>query len=418
MNQILSGNNMENGEPNETLIGLPTLMTMALSGVDLTPLGSRLMARAETHPNDANTWMDISTLLQLKGNHDIAMSMQAEALKMQQLFQQPAATSPCKIKLLAIMSPGDLMANTPIQFLVEGTDIALDMLYVAPDMPLPATLPEHDLVFISVGESDENKALLMQLDQQFKHWPQPVLNTPLQIISVARDSACTLLKSAPGVVMPATARINRSILEKIGCNEHALSSVIQDATFPIIIRPVGSHAGRGLMKLDQPSAILNYLESMPETEFYISSFVDYQGSDGFYRKYRIVLIGGRPYVCHMAISEHWMIHYLNAGMADSAEKRGEEARFMADFDNTFAQHHAAAFKALNQRIGLDYLGIDCAETIDGKLLIFEVDSNMIVHAMDPVDVYPYKIPQMHKVFTGFRDMLLNAMKRTTPSEPN
>ena len=105
-----------------------------------------------------------------------------------------------------------------------------------------------------------------------------------------------------------------------------------------------------------------------------------------------------------------MIHYLNAGMAESAEKRAEEARFMADFDTGFAVRHAAAFKVINERIGLDYLGIDCAETRDGKLLIFEVDSCMIVHAIDPVDVFPYKQPQMRKVFDAFYRMLAHAAR--------
>jgi len=156
------------------------------------------------------------------------------------------------------------------------------------------------------------------------------------------------------------------------------------------------------------------LHTRPEVEFYISRFVDYRGTDGLFRKYRIVLIEGRPFVCHMAISSHWMIHYLNAGMSESPEKRAEEARFMESFDGDFAHRHAAAFRAIYERMGLDYLGIDCGETADGSLLIFEVDSNMIVHAIDPVEVFPYKQPQMRKVFTAFRSMLVNATKRNTP----
>jgi len=35
---------------------------------------------------------------------------------------------------------------------------------------------------------------------------------------------------------------------------------------------------------------------------------------------------------------------------------------------------------------------------------------MIVHAIDPVDVFPYKQPQMRKVFAAFRAMLANAMQ--------
>jgi len=57
------------------------------------------------------------------------------------------------------------------------------------------------------------------------------------------------------------------------------------------------------------------------------------------------------------------------------------------------------------RIGLDYVALDCAETPDGRLLVFEADNAAIVHNMDPVDIYPYKAPQMRKVFDAFVAML-------------
>ena len=98
-------------------------------------------------------------------------------------------------------------------------------------------------------------------------------------------------------------------------------------------------------------------------------------------------------------------------MAESAEKRDEEARFMAEFDEGFAVRHAAALREINRRIGLDYFGVDCDETPDGKLLIFEVDSCMIVHAIDPVEVFPYKQAQMRKLFDAFTAMLGHALQR-------
>ena len=42
---------------------------------------------------------------------------------------------------------------------------------------------------------------------------------------------------------------------------------------------------------------------------------------------------------------------------------------MADFDTGFATRHAAALADIDARIGLPYLGIDCAETQDGRLLV-------------------------------------------------
>jgi hypothetical protein len=125
---------------------------------------------------------------------------------------------------------------------------------------------------------------------------------------------------------------------------------------------------------------------------------------------RIALIDGRPYACHMGVSSHWMIHYLNAGMYDDPKKREDEAAFMDGFD-AFAERHRAAFEAIYELTGLEYLCIDCAETKDGQLLIFEIDPTMVVHSMDPADLFPYKQLHMKKVKDAFRKLLLRVTNR-------
>jgi len=392
----------------EPLIGLASLMTMAFSGADLTPLGARLIERAGSVPDDANALMDLSTILQLKGNRDVGLALQAQALQLHQLYRRPACGGRAAIRLLAIMAPGDLMANTPLEFLLQDSGVTLEMLYIVPEMPFPA-FPEHDLVFIAVCESEQNRALLQQLDSVAQSWHRPVRNLPGRIGRTSRETAHALLASAPKICMPISARIERHALEQIWRKELALTAILEDGSFPVLIRPIDSHAGHGLMKIDAPEDIADYLRTMPESEFHISRFVDYRGTDGLYRKYRVVLIDGRPYAGHMGISDHWMIHYLNAGMTESAEKRVEEERFMRTFDADFALRHADAFAAIAERIGLDYLVIDCGETAGGKLLVFELDPGAVVHAMDPVDLFPYKRAQMQKVFAAFRGMLSNAV---------
>lgn len=391
----------------EPLLGLAALMRLAYSGVDIEPLGQHLLRRATQDPNDAEAMMDLSTTLQLRGQREVALAIQAQALEVQQLYCLPAAGL-ARVRLLALMGPGDLMANVPLEFLLEGSDVDLNMLYVLPGRPFPASLPEHDVVFVAVSESDENRTLLRQLTAQLSEWPRPVLNAPDRIAWLSRDGACALLQSTPGVIMPKSARVSREVMQQITSGDMSIASILGDGDFPVIVRPVGSHAGQGLHKLDTPAAVLYYLQAMSQREFYVTHFVDYRGRDGLFRKYRIVLIKGRPFVCHMAISEHWMIHYLNAGMTESADKRAEEARFMESFDTDFALRHREALRVINERMGLDYLGIDCGETPDGRLLIFEVDASMVVHAMDPVDMFPYKQPQMRKVFDAFRTMLASA----------
>ena len=109
----------------------------------------------------------------------------------------------------------------------------------------------------------------------------------------------------------------------------------------------------------------------------------------------------------MAISDSWVVHYMSAGMLQNPAKRAEEARFFETFDDEFARRHHHALNSIAQRLELEYVGIDCGETPSGDLLIFEVDSGMTVHAMDPVDIFPYKQPQMRKVFRAFRQMLMD-----------
>ena len=45
---------------------------------------------------------------------------------------------------------------------------------------------------------------------------------------------------------------------------------------------------------------------------------------------------------------------------------------------------------------------DARKSSDGRLLIFEADTGMVVHDMDPVDLFPYKLPQMRRVFSAFQ----------------
>lgn len=393
-------------------IGLATLAKRAFDGIDLSPISSELIRRMVTEPENAAVLMDLATIEHLFGNHGDASDLQNRALELERVYRRPAPQPGAdEIRLLAFMAPGDFMANTPLEFLLEGSNVRLDMLYLVPGAPAPETVPDHDLAFVAVGESDENQVLLRALEPVIRAWPRPVLNAPERIAQLSREGTWELLRSAPGIAIPRTLRLDRQGLSHLGSGKLALD----DIRFPIIARPTGSHAGQGLIKLETPGSVAGYLREHPQPEFYVSRFVDYRGADGMFRKYRVALVDGQPFASHMGVSQHWMIHYLNAGMRESAEKRAEEARWMAAFDRDFAQRHARAFEVLAERVGLEYFGIDCGETPEGELLIFEADVAMIVHAMDPPDLFPYKRPQMEKVFDAFQALLARAAAKPSPA---
>jgi glutathione synthase/RimK-type ligase-like ATP-grasp enzyme len=381
-------------------------MRQAFMDVDLRPLGAELLARAQANPDDANAVFDFSTVLQLTGERDAALAVQMEAIRINPLFSIPSA-QPTRLRLLAIMGPGDLMSNTPIEFLLEESDVALDMLFLTLDTAWPETVPDHDVLLVAIAESEANRDLLPLVAQLVANWPRPVINRPERIAVLSRDGVCAALEGVAGMLLPKTIRTDRGSLGALGAGDITVAELLPGDDFPLIVRPLGSHAGTDLDKVADAAALQDYLQRVGGDEFYLSRFIDYSGADGLFRKYRVVLIAGVPYICHFAISQHWMIHYLNAGMAESEDKRRQEAECMLHFDEEFAARHRTALAEINRRIGLDYVGIDCAETADGALLIFEIDNAMIVHGMDPVDKFAYKKPVMQKVFTAFRGLLEN-----------
>jgi hypothetical protein len=394
------------------LSGPTGLVRMSEDGVDLGAYGATLLERQKRDPRDLNALMDLSTVIELRGDRATALAVQALALSERQFYRIRPTGRSVGIRLLALMAPGDLAANTPLEALVEDSDIELQMLYIVPGVPLPSSLPAHDVAFVAVGQSVENRAALQRIESLAQSWPTPLLNRPDRIAQLPRDRVSALLRGAPGLVAPETALVERARLERTGHGDVPLNALFEGAKWPILIRPVDSHGGRALVKIDSAPDIVGYLRDRPASElfFFVSRFIDYSGRDGLFRKYRVVLIDGKPFACHAAIDSKWMIHYAKVGMEDSPEKRAEEERFMNHFDDDFASRHRLAFAAIGDRLGLDYVTMDCGETRDGALLLFEADGNSYIHSMDSAEVFPYKQVQMRKVFGAFRDMLVRAME--------
>ncbi len=386
-------------------LGVAHLTKLAFDGADLNPLWTELVTRLKADTADLEAAMDLSVIAQLAGQQDLGFQIQTEALAARPLYRSPCASPQPRLRLLAFAAATDIGGNTPLEFLLEGSDIELTTLYIVPGTDLPEALPDHDVAFIAVPDSDSTRATLHEILRITQNWPRPVINMPRKIFDLERDRLFKLLTGASGVDIPATVRLDRDDLDDIVEAVTALDELLPDGKFPLIIRPVGSQAGRGLERIERADDIPAYLASQEADEFFISRFVDYSGQDGLFRKYRIVIIDGKPYACHMAVADQWKLWYLNADMGLSETKRAEEARFMEDFEDAFGGRHAAALSEIGRRVGLDYFAIDCAEARDGRLLIFEADIAMIVHNMDPAEIYPYKGSQMRKVFAAFAAMI-------------
>lgn len=386
-------------------IGFARLTTMAFRGTDLRPLRDELISMIVDGTADAGAGLDLSLIAQLLGDKQTGMAMQSETLAFHQLFRSPCSAEKPKLRVLALAAAIDMGGNTPIEFLLEDSAIELQTLYVVAGVGLPVPLPDHDVAMVIASDSEECRDALRTIDQAVACWPRPMLNPPRLVGNLDRDKLHGLLRGIGGLDIPATVGVTRAQLSDVARAALRLEDILPELQFPIIIRPRGSHAGVGLAKLDERAAIDRYLAERAEQEFFVSRFVDYADDDGLFRKYRVVVVDGRPYACHMAIADRWDIWYLNANMAFSKSKRSEEENFMRTFDSAFALRHQGALAAMIDRVGLDYFTIDCAENKRGDLLIFEADNTAVVHNMDSPELFPYKPAQMRRIFEAFAAML-------------
>jgi hypothetical protein len=387
-------------------IGFASLTAMAFNGVDLRPLRDQLISKIVGGTAGAGEGLDLSLITQLLGEKQTGLSIQAEVLGFHQLFRSPCSAQPPKLRVLALAAAIDMGGNTPIEFLLEESGIELKTLYVIPGIGLPSPLPDHDVAIVIASDSDECREALRVIDEMAPRWPQPMLNTPRLVCNLDRDKLHGLLQGVEGLDIPATICVTSAQLADVAQGHLSPADIAAELRFPLIVRPRGSHAGVGLAKIDDRAAVGGYLAERSEQEFFVSRFVDYASEDGLFRKYRVVFVDGKPYACHMAIAGRWDIWYLNAGMSDSAAKRLEEETFMRTFDFGFARRHATALAGMVERVGLDYFTIDCAENKRGDLLIFEADNTAVVHNMDSPELFPYKPPQMRKIFEAFAAMLV------------
>ena len=323
-------------------IGFARLTTMAFRGTDLGPLRDELVSKIADGTADAGAGLDLSLIAQLLGDRQAGMAIQSEVLGFHQLYRSPCSVEKPKLRVLALAAAIDMGGNTPIEFLLEDSGIELLTLYVVAGVGLPVPLPDHDIAIVIASDSEECRDALHAIDQALARWPRPMLNPPHRVSNLDRDKLHGMLRGIDGLDIPATISVTRAQMSDVARAALPLADILPELVFPIIIRPRGSHAGVGLARLDERAAIDRYLAERVEPEFFVSRFVDYANGDGLFRKYRIVVVNGRSYACHMAIAERWDIWYLNANMAFSQSKRDEEENFMRTYDSAFALRHQGA----------------------------------------------------------------------------
>jgi hypothetical protein len=351
-------------------------------------------------PNDLAAHFALYEVEQLRGNITAALAHQRFVLERQTVFSAIAPRP--QRRILALYAPGDLQTNVPLDFLIDAKTTTLHKLYLL-DAAQLATLhvPAYDVIFNAIAESAHATPQLALASLVMDAQSKPRINEPADVLKTQRVRITEVLRDLD-VHVPATEHRERATLAVHGST----------LRYPIIIRPVDSHAGHDLEKLDRPADLSGYLGRVDASAFFVTSFVDFQNPDGFYRKYRIIFVDGEPFAYHLAISPRWMIHYYNADNADQQWIRDEERVFLGGFEGVFGPSLQRALRQVAAALGLAYFGIDCTIAPDGRLLLFEADPAMLVHLNDSPEMYPYKHEFVPRIFRAFERMIDDRIARS------
>jgi tetratricopeptide (TPR) repeat protein/glutathione synthase/RimK-type ligase-like ATP-grasp enzyme len=304
------------------------------------------------------------------------------------------------ITVLQLVSSGG--GNIPTASLLDDCVFQTSVV-VADYLDPAAALPPHQLIFNAIGDADLCAPALRAAARLTARTNIPVINDPRAVMKTGRIDNARRFGAVPGVVAPRTMAIARDVLA--GPDGVAALANHQFA-FPLLLRSPGYHTGRNFIIVEQPAKLSAAAAGLPGDDLLVIEYLDARGADGNARKYRVMMIGGRIYPLHLAISRNWKVHYFTSDMADQPDHRQEETRFLADMPAALGEKAIAALEKIRDVLGLDYGGIDFGLGPDGDLLLFEANATMVIAPVDADERWVYRRTAISTIIDAVVAMLV------------
>jgi glutathione synthase/RimK-type ligase-like ATP-grasp enzyme len=258
------------------------------------------------------------------------------------------------------------------------------------------------MVVNSIGDADAAAGALRGAESLVRHTAAPVMNRPAAVLATGRCEIARRLAMLPGVITAKTVTMPRESLAAPDALDTLLNSGF---AFPLLLRSPGFHQGEHFLRIENMDELSAALETLPGNELVIIQYLDARGRDGRSRKYRVMMIDGRLYPLHAAISHHWKIHYFSAEMAESPENRTEDREFLENMEGVLSSRVVNALQRIQEILGLDYGGIDFGLNENGDLLVFEANATMVVIPPEEDARWDYRCPAVARVCEAVHAML-------------
>jgi hypothetical protein len=288
------------------------------------------------------------------------------------------------VTLLQLVSSGG--GNIPTASFLDDC-IFLTSVIVTDYLDSLAPLPPHQLIFNAIGDADLCKPALEAAVRLIARTTAPVINDPSAVMKTGRIENARRLRKLPGVIAPRTLAMARDILAG---PDGAASLANRQFSFPLLLRSPGYHTGRNFILVETAAELSAAAADLPGDDLLVIEYLDARGKDCNARKYRVMMIGGRIYPLHLAISRKWKVHYFTSDMAEQPDHRLEEAAFLRDMSAALGGKAIVALERIRDALGLDYGGIDFGIGADGDVLLFEANATMVIAPPDPDQRWAYR----------------------------
>lgn len=306
------------------------------------------------------------------------------------------ATAPSLLLLVSARG-----GNVPTHLWIDDRRFTIHVVYVESfGGGADTALPAHDVVVNAIGDADLCGTALGHAAELVRRTDAPTINAPALVRLTGRAQNAARLGAIPGVIAP-----------RITLEDPAALRGLRGLRFPLLLRRPGFHTGRHFVKVDDPAALDRAIDDLGGDRLFVIDYLDARGADGLARKYRVMFVGGIAYPLHLAISHDWKVHYFSAAMADDAQHRDEERRFLEDMPGVLGSRAMAALADIAATLALDYAGIDFALAPDGSVILFEANATMVVFPPPADPIWDYRRAAIDAVIAAARRLVVDRAAR-------
>ena len=341
-------------------------------------------AALKADPDHAAAHQGLGAVLADLGDREGALAHFRKGFRGHAISTLPYRGNGPPVSLLQLVSSGG--GNIPTAPFLDDC-VFLTTVIVADYLEAGAPLPPHQLIFNAIGDADLCQPALEAAIRLTARSSAPLINDPRAVMKSGRIDNAARLAALPGVVTPKTLSVKRSIIARA---QSASWLADHGFGFPLLLRSPGYHTGRNFVLVESEAGLTEAASHLPGDELLAIEYLDARGADGNARKYRAMMIGGKIFPLHLAISRNWKVHYFTSDMADQPDHRAEELAFLTDMPSVIGGKAMAALTAISGALGLDYAGVDFGLSAAGDLLLFEANATMVIASPDPDPRWAYR----------------------------